>query len=115
MMIEVSPGAAHEDERHAGLDEPPREQRFLADAVAAVGVAKTRVLPFEVEGAEGLAGGDHLDGKLGISVEVVHRLAATRIRRRIASKRCTERLAIREAVDGHALGQRELTGKLRCP
>ena len=40
VVIEVAPGSADQNERHTGLDQSSRQQRFLADAVSSVQIAR---------------------------------------------------------------------------
>ena len=82
----VVPGdAVDRDERDARLDQPPRQQRALAESVPAVAVADERRLGGDVEGAGHLLAGQHLEGplvigvevaelRIGVAAELVHRL-----------------------------------------
>ena len=96
VMVEVTPGTADEHKADAGLDQPPREQGFLAHAGAAVEGAHGGSFLVEVEGALRAAGRDHVERLLRDLVERGQPLGDEIVMRRETVVR--ERFPVRQQV-----------------
>ena len=73
VLRHAATGVFHHDGHKAGarLDESPRHDRPLAEAVVAITLAQLRRFPGDVEGDARLVGGQQLDG---LPAELVHRV-----------------------------------------
>ena len=79
MIVKDAEAAAHHHERHAGLDQPPGQQRLFAEAIAAVGVPQPVRLLLDLQGRTRFAGQDHRQRLPSVMVHPLHRPADVQV------------------------------------
>ncbi len=73
VMVEVAPRSTDQNEGDTRLDQPSRQQSFLADAFPTVQIASFVSLLFQIEGLLHLSGNNHFVRFLRRSIKRVER------------------------------------------